>query len=102
MPYSSFGRPATAFSATLGITVSRNFHMSEPSALCTSRGASSMYFFDRWFLNMSGGSTVWSSTLISIMSSLFMTVSSQESAPETVGSRRRPEARFLENYLLAK
>jgi hypothetical protein len=34
-----------------------------------------MYFLARWFLNMSGGSTVWSSTLISIMSSLFMAVS---------------------------
>ena len=33
-----------------------------------------MYFLDRWFLNMSGGSTMWSSTLIKIMSSLFTAV----------------------------
>ena len=31
-PYSSFGRPATALSATLGMTVSRNFHTSAPSS----------------------------------------------------------------------
>ena len=51
------------------MTVSRNFHMSDPSGLCTRCGASSAYFFGRWFLNMSGGSTMWSSTLIRIMSS---------------------------------
>ena len=57
-PYSSLGLPATAFSATLGMTTSRNCQVSDPSGLCTNRGASSRYFFDRWFLNMSGGSTM--------------------------------------------
>ena len=86
IPYSSLGRPATALSATFGMTVSRNFHMSEPSGLCTRRGASSRYFFDRWFLNMFGGSTQWSSTLIRIMSSLFMGCS----LPIRVRSNARP------------
>ena len=49
-PYSSLGRPATALSATLGITTSRNCQESLPSGLCTNRGASWAYFLGKWFL----------------------------------------------------
>ncbi len=50
----AINRPATAFNAIFGILMSRKRHMSDPSGLCTSRGASSMYFLDKWFLNISG------------------------------------------------
>jgi hypothetical protein len=45
---------------------------------------------------MSGGSTVWSSTLIRIMSSLFMAVPSRR-----IRRSLAPDHRF-ENYLLPK
>ena len=44
MPYSSFGRPATAFSAAVSMTTSPNFQTSDPASLRTSFGARSWYF----------------------------------------------------------
>src|SRR5690242_4987066 len=54
------------------MTASRHFDTSLPCSRWTSWGASSWYFFGRWFTNMSGGSRMWSSTLMRIMSSRFM------------------------------
>ena len=71
-PYSSFGRPATAFSPMFGITAPLNIHTSLPSSVCSTRGAASAYFAGTRPSNMSGGSTTWSSTLMKIMSSTFM------------------------------
>ena len=44
MPYSSGGRPATAFSPTLGICWPSNTQTLVPSSLVTSRGARSFHF----------------------------------------------------------
>ena len=69
MPYSSGGRPATAFSPMLGISRPSYAQTSLPSSFLTTRGATSTYFAGRRPSNMCGGSTAWSSTLTRIMSS---------------------------------
>ena len=71
MPYSSGGRPATAFSPTFGMTAPSNVQTSSPRSLWTIFGAWSLYFSGRWPSNMSGGSTTWSSTLTRMRSSAF-------------------------------
>src|SRR5262249_18228354 len=71
MLYSSGGRPATAFSPMLGITLSSYTQTSMPSR-CTFFGANSIHLSGRWPSKRSGGSTTWSSTLTRIMSSALM------------------------------
>jgi hypothetical protein len=67
-PHSSLGRPATAFSPILGIWSPAYSQKHTPSLPCTIFGASSANRDGTRPLNMSGGSTVWSSTLISTRS----------------------------------
>ena len=74
MPYSSGGRPATAFKPTLGIWLPSNSQTSLPSVLRSRRGALSFHFSGRWLSNMSGGSQTWSSTLTRIISSIFLPI----------------------------
>ena len=73
MPYSSGGRPATALSATLAISWSSYTHALVPSSRVTNCGARSTYLAGSRPSNTFGGSTTWSSTLTSTMSSISMT-----------------------------
>ena len=65
MPYSSFGRPATALSADV-----RDDHVAERPDVGAVVGVHDLRravlrtSLSRWFANRSGGSTRWSSTLI--------------------------------------
>src|SRR5215470_8359781 len=86
MPYSSGGRPATAFSPTFGICAPSKTHMSLPSALWTSRGARSFHFASTCRSHMSGGSHTWSSTLTRIMSFICMVAS-----PRVLSAPGQPE-----------
>src|SRR5207253_5113582 len=72
MLYSSGGRPATALSPMLGISLPSYTQTSVPSARLTLLGACSFHFAGRWLSNMPGGSTTWSSTLTRIRSSSCM------------------------------
>ncbi len=56
MPYSSGGRPATAFSPTFGICPPSNTQRLLPSSLVTSFGARSFHFAGTWLSHMSAGS----------------------------------------------
>ena len=69
MPYSSGGRPATALSPMLGISLPSNTHTSLPSSAASTFGARSASLAGRCPSNRSGGSTTWSSTLTRIRSS---------------------------------
>ena len=72
MPYSSFGRPATALSPTLGMIAPLNVQTSLPLSVWRSLGASSCHRSARCSSNMCGGSQRWSSTLTRIMSFISM------------------------------
>ena len=80
MPYSSFGRPATALRATVSMAMPLKTHTSEPASLRSSLGALSWYFEARWSAKRSGGSMRWSSTLIRMRSS----ISAMAASPENV------------------
>ena len=69
MLYSSGGRPATAFSPMLGISVSWYTHTSVPSALHDASRRDSFHFAGRCASKSVGGSTTWSSTLTRMRSS---------------------------------
>ena len=56
MPYSSGGRPATAFSPTFGTCWFSKNQASVPSFFVSRRGARSFHFAGTWRSNMSGGS----------------------------------------------
>src|SRR6516162_5714621 len=75
MPYSSGGRPATAFSPTLVACWPSKTQASVPSSAVMTLGAWSAYLAGMCPENMSGGSTTWSSTDTRIRSSM-VTVSS--------------------------
>ena len=68
-PYSSLGRPATAFNPMFGMWAPLNNHTSLPSARRSTRGANSWSDAGSRPVNKSGGSTRWSSTLTMVMSS---------------------------------
>ena len=74
-PHSSRGQPTVA-AMPKGVAVLSpwNVHSSTPCSLRTIFGAWSSHFAGRWFLYMSGGSTMWSSMLTRIMSSICMAV----------------------------
>src|SRR6516164_3701693 len=63
MPYSSGGRPATAFRATFEIDAPSYSQALVPSSRVTNFGARSAYFDGNRPSNICGGSTTWSSTL---------------------------------------
>ncbi len=74
IPYSSLGRPATAFNPMLGIRTPLKTHTSLPLANRSTRGASAWMEAGSRPSKRSGGSTRWSSTLIITMSSARMSV----------------------------
>ena len=65
-PYSLDGRPATALKPTLGSSSPFQSHASPPSSVSTTRGARSANFAGNRSANVSGGSTTWSSTEITV------------------------------------
>ena len=69
MPYSSWGRPETAFRPKFGNSTPSNSHISRPVAVSTMRGARSANRSGRRPSNIVDGSTRWSSTLMSTRSS---------------------------------
>ena len=81
-PYSSGGRPATAFRPTLVASWPSNTHASVPSGLVITFGAWSLYLSGMCPANMSGGSTTWSSTDTRIRSSIFMVYSLRALGPD--------------------
>ena len=83
MPYSSGGRPATAFRPKLAPSLVAPCHTSAPFGARTTRGARSRQRSGRWRSNRSRGSTTWSSTLTRTRSSMCMP------APIVTSSRSR-------------
>src|SRR4051794_14498870 len=84
-----------------------NTHSSTPSALRTTLGTSSANFAGTWFLNMSGGSIMWSSMLTRIMSFMSMAAASQISSTrahrykQVCRRRLRPEGDPVEDSAVA-
>ena len=77
-PHSSDGHPTVAAMPN-GVEVAdpAKCHSSTPvSALRMTFGTSSCHLAGTWFLNMSGGSIMWSSMLTRIMSFICMRVAS--------------------------
>src|SRR5207237_1102147 len=99
MPYSSGGRPATALSATLVASWPSKTHAFVPSTRVMNCGARPAYFAGRRPSNKCGGSTTWSSTLTSTMSSMFIAAPCPESeltsvSPMTVAPEERPVSEY--------
>src|SRR5262249_2286548 len=78
-----------------------NTHSSAPASLRTTLGASAAHFAGTWFLNMFGGSIMWSSMLTRIMSSIRMGGGSSRHA-ERVRSMRRELRRKLTSKSMAQ
>ena len=72
MPYSSRGRPATAFKPMFGMVCPLNTHTSLPSGEPLHAGRPVLIFGRQTALEEVGGSTRWSSTLTMIKSSACM------------------------------
>jgi hypothetical protein len=86
MPYSSGGRPATAFSATLEISWPSYVQAFVPSTRVMNLGARSAYLAGSRPSNTFGGSTTWSSTLASTMSLMSIADSVPSDAPRVSAS----------------
>jgi hypothetical protein len=72
IPYSSLGRPATAFRATLPTVSPLYCQTLVPSGFVMNFGANSTYFAGRRPSKTFGGSTTWSSTLTRTKSLIFI------------------------------
>src|SRR3954454_23711554 len=107
-PHSSGGHPTVAaMPNAVRVFSPWKTHSSTPSALRTTLGTWSAHFAGTWFLNMSGGSIMWSSMLTRIMSFMSMAAASQISSTRVHRShevrrrRLRPEGHAIDKLAVA-